>query len=134
MIYQNNWSYKIPVEVTSETLFYSFMDAIRFASEGQFDAFIALGGGSVIDTCKVANLYSTNVDADFFDYVDPPIGRGMPVTHKLKPLIASMLWPYTHYPIISDVCMRRLCGECQRHHLYSKSPAADATDTETATV
>ena len=71
-------------------LSHSFMEAIRFASDGQFDAFVAVGGGSVIDTCKVANLYSTNPDADFFDYVDPPIGRGKPVTHKLNPLIASM--------------------------------------------
>ncbi|KAI0241628.1 Hydroxyacid-oxoacid transhydrogenase, mitochondrial, partial [Lamellibrachia satsuma] len=81
-------SYRVFDNVRTEPTDTSFMDAIRFASEGQFDAFIALGGGSVIDTCKVANLYSTNVDADFFDYVDPPIGRGMPVTHKLKPLIA----------------------------------------------
>ena len=73
----------------SSAVLYSFMDVIRFAKEGQFDAFVAFGGGSVIDSCKAANLYSSNVDADFFDYVDAPIGRGMEVTHTLKPMIAS---------------------------------------------
>ena len=79
------------IEQTFSAVLYSFMDVIRFAKEGQFDAFVAFGGGSVIDSCKVANLYSSNVDADFFDYVDAPIGRGMNVTHTLKPLIASKL-------------------------------------------
>ena len=43
-----------------------------------------------MDTCKVANLYASKPDADFLDYVNKPIGRGMPITHSLMPLIASM--------------------------------------------
>lgn len=65
----------------------SFNDAIRFASEGKFDGFIAVGGGSTMDTAKAANLYTT-YPADFLTYVNPPIGEGKPVPGQLKPLIA----------------------------------------------
>ncbi|XP_037788999.1 hydroxyacid-oxoacid transhydrogenase, mitochondrial-like isoform X2 [Penaeus monodon] len=66
----------------------SFKEAINFAKEGEFDAYVAVGGGSVMDTCKAANLYASDPDADFLDYVNPPIGKGKPVTAKLAPLIA----------------------------------------------
>ena len=66
----------------------SFKAAAKFATDGGFDAFVAVGGGSAIDTAKAANLYSTCPPADFFDYVNAPIGRGQPVPKPLKPLIA----------------------------------------------
>ena len=65
----------------------SFKEAIAFAIEGQFDGYIAVGGGSSIDTAKAANLYSTYPD-DFLTYVNAPIGKGLPVPGPLKPLIA----------------------------------------------
>ncbi len=65
----------------------SFQEAIAFARAGAFDAFVAVGGGSVIDTAKAANLYSV-YPADFLEYVNPPIGLGKPVPGPLKPLVA----------------------------------------------
>ena len=71
------------VEPTDE----SFKHAIQFAIDGNFDGYVAVGGGSVMDTAKVANLYAT-YPADFLDYVNPPIGKGIAVPGPLKPLIA----------------------------------------------
>ena len=65
----------------------SFKEAIQFAEEGNFDGFVAVGGGSSMDTAKAANLYST-YPADFMTYVNPPIGNGVPVPGPLKPLVA----------------------------------------------
>lgn len=66
----------------------SLKDAIAFATAGDFDGFVAVGGGSVIDTAKAANLYATYPPADFLDYVNPPVGKGLPVPGALKPLFA----------------------------------------------
>ncbi len=66
----------------------SFKDAIAFAVSNKIDSFVALGGGSVIDTAKAANLYSTYPTDDFLLYVNAPIGKGQPVPGPLKPLFA----------------------------------------------
>jgi hydroxyacid-oxoacid transhydrogenase len=65
----------------------SFREAIRFATDGGFDGYVAVGGGSTIDTAKAANLYAT-YPADFLAYVNQPIGEGRPIPGRLKPLIA----------------------------------------------
>ncbi|HYH11836.1 MAG TPA: hydroxyacid-oxoacid transhydrogenase, partial [Thermomicrobiales bacterium] len=74
---------KVYVEPTNV----SFQQAIDFATAGNYDGFVAVGGGSVIDTAKAANLYSTH-PAEFLAYVTKPIGEGRPVPGPLKPLIA----------------------------------------------
>jgi hydroxyacid-oxoacid transhydrogenase len=66
----------------------SFLEAIAFANANPCDAFVAVGGGSAIDTAKAANLYTTYPPADFLDYVNPPVGKGLPVPGPLKPLVA----------------------------------------------
>ena len=73
----------VRVEPTDE----SFLEAIAFAQSQPFDAFVAVGGGSTIDTAKVCNLYTT-YPADLLDYVNAPIGKGKPVPGPLKPLFA----------------------------------------------
>jgi hydroxyacid-oxoacid transhydrogenase len=75
---------RVRVEPSDE----SFLDAIAFARTRPFDAFVAVGGGSTIDTAKAVNLYTTFPPADFLDYVNPPIGKGLPVPGPLKPLMA----------------------------------------------
>ncbi len=65
----------------------SFLEASDVAREGNFDGYVAVGGGSVIDTAKAANLYAT-YPADLLAYVNPPIGEGRPVPGPLKPLVA----------------------------------------------
>ena len=75
---------RVRIEPTDE----SFLDAIAFGREAACDAIVAVGGGSTIDTAKAVNLYTTYPPADFLDYVNPPIGKGLRVPGPLKPLIA----------------------------------------------
>src|SRR6202171_3628676 len=65
----------------------SLQAAARFASEGKFDGYVSVGGGSVMDTCKAANLYATH-PAEFMSYVNAPIGGGQKVPGPLKPHLA----------------------------------------------
>jgi len=65
----------------------SFEAAARFAAEGHFDGFVSVGGGSVIDTCKAANLYAT-WPAELMTYVNAPLGAAQPVPGPLRPHIA----------------------------------------------
>ena len=104
VVTDRNLAEKEPVQVTLkalddagiETVLYSnthieptdasMKDAIDFAIKGNFDGFVGVGGGSSMDTAKAANLYST-YPAGFLDYVNAPIGKGIPVPGPLKPLI-----------------------------------------------
>ena len=79
--------YSIFDRVRTEPTDESFQEAIAAAQADDFDAFVAVGGGSTMDTAKAANLYSC-YPADFLEYVNPPIGKGQPVPGPLKTLIA----------------------------------------------
>jgi hydroxyacid-oxoacid transhydrogenase len=74
--------------VRAEPTEQSWLDAIDFARGHSFDAIVAVGGGSSIDTAKAVNLYTTHPPGDFLDYVNKPIGQGRPVPGPLKPLFA----------------------------------------------
>jgi hydroxyacid-oxoacid transhydrogenase len=66
----------------------SFEAAIAHAREtGPWDAYVAVGGGSSIDTAKAVNLLTTN-DGELMDYVNAPVGKARAPEHPLKPLVA----------------------------------------------
>ena len=66
----------------------SMIEAIEFGrSEGPFDAIVAVGGGSSIDTAKAVNLLTTN-EGELMDYINAPVGRAKAPTAPLLPLIA----------------------------------------------
>ena len=75
-------------EVEVEPTDRSFKAATQFAVDGKFDGFVSVGGGSVMDTCKAANLYATYPTDDFLAYVNAPIGSATPVPGPLKPHLA----------------------------------------------
>jgi hydroxyacid-oxoacid transhydrogenase len=74
---------RVRVEPSDE----SILEAVRFAAGTTYDVVVAVGGGSTIDTAKAANLYAC-WPAELLDYVNPPIGKGLPVPGAVKPLIA----------------------------------------------
>ena len=72
------------VEPTDESL----EDAIAFARDGgPWDAVVAVGGGSAIDTAKAVNLLVTN-EGSLLDYVNAPVGAGRAPAAALLPMVA----------------------------------------------
>ncbi len=72
------------VEPTDESL----DEAIGFARDaGPFDAVLAVGGGSAIDTAKAVNLLTTN-PGELMDYVNAPVGKALAPSKPLLPLVA----------------------------------------------
>jgi len=73
-----------PGEPTEE----SWANAIEWSRRHDFSHFLAVGGGSVMDTAKAANLFTVYKDAELMDFVNAPIGKGLPIKQPLRPLIA----------------------------------------------
>ncbi len=72
------------VEPTDDSL----RAAVDFAREnGPWDAYVAVGGGSAIDTAKAVNLLTTN-PGDLMDYINVPVGGGAAPVNALRPLVA----------------------------------------------
>jgi hydroxyacid-oxoacid transhydrogenase len=66
----------------------SLRQAVEFARDGgSWDAFVAVGGGSSIDTAKAVNLLTTN-PGELMEYVNPPVGLGRIPQQPVKPLVA----------------------------------------------
>lgn len=65
----------------------SMLEAIAFAREGGYDGFVGVGGGSSLDTAKVAALFATH-GGELLDYVNKPIGEAKAPPGPLLPLAA----------------------------------------------
>jgi alcohol dehydrogenase class IV len=66
----------------------SLNEAIDFARDrGPWDAYVAVGGGSSIDTAKAVNLLTTN-GGELMDYINAPVGRARSPEKPLKPMVA----------------------------------------------
>ena len=72
------------VEPTDESL----ERAVAFGRDaGPFDAIVAVGGGSSIDTAKAVNLLVTN-PGELMDYINAPVGKAQAPGQPLLPLVA----------------------------------------------
>src|SRR5699024_8887408 len=65
----------------------SVREAADFAADDGWDGFIAVGGGTSINTAKAVNLLTSH-PGDLMDYVNKPVGEGKAPPVPLKPLIA----------------------------------------------
>ena len=74
----------VHVEPTDASLDAAVADA---RESGPWDAFVAVGGGSSIDTAKAVNLMLTN-PGELMDYINAPVGKAATPVNPLKPLIA----------------------------------------------
>ncbi len=74
----------VHVEPTDASLLEA-IDAAR--ASGPYDGFVAVGGGSSIDTAKAVNLLLTN-PGELIDYVNAPVGGGRTPSEPLHPLVA----------------------------------------------
>jgi hydroxyacid-oxoacid transhydrogenase len=65
----------------------SLEEAAAFARDARVDGFVSVGGGSSMDTAKVADLVLSH-PAPVMDYVNPPVGEGRKPPGPLRPHLA----------------------------------------------
>jgi hydroxyacid-oxoacid transhydrogenase len=65
----------------------SLQEAADFALSAEVDGFVSVGGGSCIDTAKVADLITSH-PAPVMDYVNAPVGGGVKPPGPLRPHLA----------------------------------------------
>lgn len=79
---------EVYAEVHVEPTDASLEHAISYArASGPWDAYVAVGGGSTIDTAKAVNLLTTN-PGELMDYLNKPVGQARAPEQPLRPLVA----------------------------------------------
>ncbi|KAJ7890804.1 alcohol dehydrogenase [Mycena leptocephala] len=85
---QPNFTFEVKTLPVGEPTEEMWVDAIEWTRGHDFSHFLAVGGGSVIDTAKACNLFSVYREAELLDFVNAPVGKGLPIQQTLRPLIA----------------------------------------------
>src|SRR5215211_1103056 len=112
------------VEPTGDSL----QAAADFAVEGEFDGFVAVGGGTSIDTAKVSDLIATH-GGEIMDYVNSPVGGGKKPPSPLKPLLAVLTT--TMPPEVTSSCGLDVVCHAAESYLtkpYDERPRPESPD------
>ena len=78
---------RVHCEPTDASLRAAVSAAAELGADREWDGFVAVGGGSAIDTAKAVNLLTTS-GGDVMDYVNKPVGQGRPPVRPPRPLVA----------------------------------------------
>jgi len=84
---QENIKYDIYNRIHIEPTDKFFIEAVNDTKSKEYDLYIAIGGGSTIDTAKVVSLMHT-FGGELFDYINKPIGKAVSLPGPIKPVIA----------------------------------------------
>eukprot|EP00937_MAST-01D_sp_MAST-1D-sp2_P006179 g6179.t1 len=126
-------------EVLVEPTDVSFEAAARFATEGAFDGFVSVGGGSVMDTAKAANLLSSCPPrAGVLEYANAPVGEGRcppDADARVRPHVAcpttagtgSEVTPIAIFDLLSRKCKTGIAMRPIRPTLALVDPTVTAT-------